>query len=275
LTQTGTRHWWIDWHAGIRRFATFPDSDAYVRVLPHQANSTANMHAWAKLGALQTADSQLSELQNSDAEEAFADEEEEVEGESEWLKDISIHAKNLLKHKLTPLQKPIVELYKNYSVLDKAADKALWELGNITGEPVVWNRKALLQDDAEEEEMEFSSSGRRRSSRDLPPRARYVNKILIYLDKEMKAVWNLHTIVDRKRWGLDNIVTSNPEGPGSASLAQEESAEEPKITNKYEEHLYEDYHALLKNIKDAGEKLEELKISLANSTANMHAWAKI
>ena len=30
----------------------------------------------------------------------------------------------------------------------------------------------------------------------------YINKILIYLNKEMDAVWNLNTIVDRKRWGV-------------------------------------------------------------------------
>ena len=33
----------------------------------------------------------------------------------------------------------------------------------------------------------------------VPSSKGYINKILIYLNKEMDAVWNLNTIVDRKR----------------------------------------------------------------------------
>lgn len=33
----------------------------------------------------------------------------------------------------------------------------------------------------------------------------YINKILIYLNKEMDAVWNMNTIVDRKRWGVGGL----------------------------------------------------------------------
>ena len=29
----------------------------------------------------------------------------------------------------------------------------------------------------------------------------------------MDAVWNLNTIVDRKRWGVGNTITSSPYGP--------------------------------------------------------------
>ena len=31
--------------------------------------------------------------------------------------------------------------------------------------------------------------------------------------QEMEVVWNLKTIVDRKRWGVGNVITSSPYGP--------------------------------------------------------------
>ena len=31
--------------------------------------------------------------------------------------------------------------------------------------------------------------------------------------KEMEAVWNYKTMVDRKRWGVGNVITSSPYGP--------------------------------------------------------------
>jgi len=212
-------------------------------------------------------------LESLDAELEGAKTEDDLSSESEWLKDISVKVKNEFKHKLSKLQKPIVALYKNFSILDKKVDGVMNETADATGEKVVWNRKSLLQAG----DSQFKGSARRRSHKSLPPRARYVNKILIYLDKEMQAVWNLHTIVDRKRWGIANVVTSHPYGPtGGASLAQESVEEqvEAPISNTYQEQLEEDYESLLKNIKDAGEKLVELRGTLANTTAKMHAWLK-
>merc|ERR1719440_643138 len=146
------------------------------------------------------------------------EEEEEDEEELEWLKDISVKQKNHFKHLLSPLQKPIVTEYKALSVLDKYADYVMSKVENATGQKIEWNKKAgLLQTDDEDDDEELdasSTTGRRRhGGQNLPPRARYVNKILIYLEKEMKAVWNLHTIVDRKRWGVGNAITSRPYGP--------------------------------------------------------------
>jgi len=153
------------------------------------------------LNALQMKSRELAE----DTDDVFVDveESEEDEEELEWLKDISVKQKNHFKHLLSPLQKPIVTEYKSLSMLDKFADYMMGKVENATGQKIEWNKKAgLLQSD--EEELDTSSYGRRRhsGSASLPPRARYVNKILIYLEKEMKAVWNLHTIVDRKRWGV-------------------------------------------------------------------------
>lgn len=217
---------------------------------------------------------QVMRLKSSDEELAVGAAEDDLDSGSAWLKDISVKVKNEFKHKLSKLQAPIVALYKNYSILDKKVEVVMEETANATGEPVVWNRKSLLQAG----DSQLQQTARRRTHKSLPPRARYVNKILIYLDKEMQAVWNLHTIVDRKRWGIDNAVTSRPYGPGGeVSLAQkseEEQAEKP-VTNTYQEQLQEDYESLLKNIKDAGDKLVELRGTLSNTTEKMHAWRKI
>eukprot|EP00441_Pelagodinium_beii_P046243 CAMPEP_0197620412 /NCGR_PEP_ID=MMETSP1338-20131121/1241_1 /TAXON_ID=43686 ORGANISM="Pelagodinium beii, Strain RCC1491" /NCGR_SAMPLE_ID=MMETSP1338 /ASSEMBLY_ACC=CAM_ASM_000754 /LENGTH=301 /DNA_ID=CAMNT_0043189589 /DNA_START=72 /DNA_END=977 /DNA_ORIENTATION=- len=221
-------------------------------------------------------------------EDVFEDVEEgeEDEEELEWLKDISVKQKNHFKHILSPLQKPIVTEYKSLSVLDKYADYLMGKTSNATGQKILWNKKAgLLQ--SEEEELDASSMGRRRhGSQSLPPRARYVNKILIYLEKEMKAVWNLHTIVDRKRWGVGDVITSNPYGPhgehpdnweangsfplplvtpplsDNKTVAKMPKLHEHEYKSKYAEQLQEDYAALVQNILDANKKTDTLRTAL-------------
>jgi len=215
-----------------------------------------------------------------DVEEAEEDEEE-----LEWLKDISVKQKNHFKHILSPLQKPIVAEYKSLSVLDKYGDYLMAKVENATGQKIYWNKKAgLLQ--SEDEELDATTGRRRHGSQSLPPRARYVNKILIYLEKEMKAVWNLHTIVDRKRWGVGDVITSNPYGPhgehpdnweanGSFPLPLEtpplsDNKTTPKMPklheaeykSKYAEQLQEDYVALVQNIVDANKKTDKLRSAL-------------
>jgi len=226
-----------------------------------------------------------------EAEKMDADEELEIEAEDEeeleWLKDISIKQKNHFKHILSPLQKPIVAEYKALSALDKYAGYVMAKVENATGQAILWNKKALLLQDEEEELDELATTmGRRRHGRggqNLPPRARYVNKILIYLEKEMKAVWNLHTIVDRKRWGVGDAITSNPYGPhgehpdnwepnGSFPMplvtpplnSSTDNIHMPKAHNaeyksKYAEQLQEDYVALVNNIIDAYKKTNILR----------------
>jgi len=230
--------------------------------------------------------------------------------EEQWLKDISTSEKNKFKHELVPLQKPIVAEYQALSVLDVYANYTMKKRENATGMPVAWNKKgkgsllqlleeedpdqisSLLEDEADE--ASSMSSGRRRgsASKSLPPRARYVNKILIYLEKEMQAVWNLHTLVDRKRWGCGNVITSNPYGahgehpdnwhanitvpkptvtpstavpkkvaPVFASIPKLK-AKAVKHSNKYAQQLQTDYESLIANIHDAYKKTEDLKQSL-------------
>jgi len=226
-------------------------------------------------------------------DDVFEDVEEEEgdEEELEWLKDISVKQKNHFKHLLSPLQKPIVTEYKSLSVLDKYAEYVMSKVENATGQKIMWNKKAsLMQTDDEElnEELDSSSTtGRRRhGSQSLPPRARYVNKILIYLEKEMKAVWNLHTIVDRKRWGVGDVITSSPYGPhgehpdnwepngtfplplvtpplsDNKTAAKMPKVKEHEYKSKYAEQLQEDYVALVQNIIDANKKTDKLRAAL-------------
>ncbi|CAJ1382354.1 unnamed protein product [Effrenium voratum] len=223
----------------------------------------------------------------------------EVEGEEAhegWLKDITTKEKNHFKHILAPLQKPIVTNYQYLVVLDSYANYTMEKIENATGSEVVWNRKSLLQqaeEEMEQEEMEDASTyGRRRrsvSGADLPPRARYINKILIYLNKEMDAVWNLNTIVDRKRWGVGNTITSSPYGPHGEhperwrangtfplplaapvspvlnltnTLTMRIKPEEHKYDNKYAQQLQADYQSLIDNINDASKKGNDLRSRL-------------
>ena len=70
---------------------------------------------------------------------------------------------------------------------------------NATGSFVVWNRKSLLQEKTDE----LATTGSRRrstlsESEELPPRAKYVNKILIYLNKDVRFV---STPLESPWWG--------------------------------------------------------------------------
>jgi len=226
-------------------------------------------------------------------------EENNEEGEG-WLKDISTKTKNHFKHILAPLQTPIVTNYQYLTVLDSYVNYTMEKVENATGHLVVWNRKSLLQEDSQEDSEEDSeelgeivnSYGRRRhtgKSEDLPPRARYINKILIYLNKEMDAVWNMNTIVDRKRWGVGNTITSSPYGPHGEhperwrpngtfplplkapsspvlnlnnSLVMHMKAEDRKYDNKYAQQLQADYQSLIDNINDASKKCNDLRARL-------------
>jgi hypothetical protein len=218
-----------------------------------------------------------------------ADEEEEAEEEgSEWLKDISTKTKNHFKHILAPLQKPIVANYQYLMELEKFANYTMQKIENATGSVVVWNRKSLLEEEAETE-AESTHGRRRRSNKNLPPRANYINKILIYLDKEMEAVWNYNTIVDRKRWGVGNTITSSPYGPHgehperwrangsfpfplkapespvlnvSNSLTMHLKAEKREYSNKYAQQLAADYQSMIDNINDASKKSGDLRARL-------------
>ncbi|CAJ1434376.1 unnamed protein product [Effrenium voratum] len=220
----------------------------------------------------------------------------DAEESSGWLKDITTKEKNHFKHILSPLQKPIVTNYQYLVVLESYANYTMEKIENSTGHLVVWNRKSLLQqaeEAVEQEELEEASTyGRRRrsvSGADLPPRARYINKILIYLNKEMDAVWNMNTIVDRKRWGVGNTITSSPYGPHGEhperwrangtfpmplaapvspvlnltnTLTMHVKAEEHKYDNKYAQQLQADYQSLIDNINDASKKCNDLRARL-------------
>ena len=235
--------------------------------------------------------------------EAADEEEQEEEEESAWLKDISTKTKNHFKHILAPLQKPIVANYQYLTELEKFVNYTMEKVENATGHVVVWNRKSLLQED-EEEEVETTWGRRRRttSGKDLPPRARYINKILIYLDKEMEAVWNFNTIVDRKRWGVGNTITSSPYGPHgehperwrangsfpfplkaptspvlnvSNSLVMHLKPEKREYDNKYAQQLAADYASLIANINDASKKGQELRARLYKMDAYADKFIKL
>ncbi|CAJ1413729.1 unnamed protein product [Effrenium voratum] len=229
-------------------------------------------------------------------EKAAQGTEVESEESSGWLKDITTKEKNHFKHILAPLQKPIVTNYQYLVVLDSYANYTMEKIENATGSAVVWNRKSLLQqaeeEIAQEEIEETLTYGRRRrstSGADLPPRARYINKILIYLNKEMDAVWNLNTIVDRKRWGSGNTITSSPYGPHGEhperwrangtfpmpleapkspvlnltnTLTMHVKGEDHKYDNKYAQQLEADYLSLIDNINDASKKGNDLRARL-------------
>eukprot|EP00913_Durusdinium_trenchii_P029498 g27650.t1 len=141
---------------------------------------------------------------------------------------------------------------------------------NATGSDVIWNRTSrFLQEVAEDpdESAEPSAKGRalysrrRRGNQDLPPRARYINKILIYLNQEMDLLWNYNTIVDRKRWGVGNTITSSPYGP-HVTITIRVKADEKKFDNKYAVQLQADYFSLVDNINDASQKISDLRTRL-------------
>ncbi|CAJ1386187.1 unnamed protein product [Effrenium voratum] len=230
-------------------------------------------------------------------EDPFA--EETPVREERWLKDISTSEKNHFKKLLQPLQTPIVQEYQVLTILDSYVNYTMQKIANATGSEIVWNRTSSrrLEEPASEassgtsaeEELTRSYGRRRRStSQDLPPRARYVNKILIYMNKEMEAVWNYNTIVDRKRWGVGNVITSSPYGPhgehperwrrngtfpfprqapNNTILLQEKvvpleftlKAEDRKYDNKYAQQLQADYMSLVDNINDAIQKISDLR----------------
>ena len=244
--------------------------------------------------------------QKSSAQEMLeAEDEEELEEEegSAWLKDISTKTKNHFKHILAPLQKPIVANYQYLTELEKFVNYTMEKVENATGHVVVWNRKSLLQED-EEEEVETTWGRRRRSvsGKDLPPRARYINKILIYLDKEMEAVWNYNTIIDRKRWGVGNTITSSPYGPHgehperwrangsfpfplkaptspvlnvSNSLVMHLKPEKREYENKYAQQLAADYASMIANINDASKKGNDLRARLYKMDAYADKFIKL
>jgi len=256
---------------------------------------------------------EVQELLEAADEEEEAEQQEDEE-ESGWLKDITTATKNHFKKILAPLQKPIVANYQYLTELEKFANYTMLKIENATGSQVIWNRKSLLQED-EEEELEAtydSTYGRRRrsTSKDLPPRARYINKILIYLDKEMEAVWNYNTIIDRKRWGVGNVITSSPFGPHgehperwrangsfpfpvkapsspvlnvSNSLIMHIKGEKREYSNKYAQQLAADYHSMIANINDASKKGNDLRARLYTMDAFTDkfialpsgAWSKI
>jgi len=237
--------------------------------------------------------------------------EELQEGDESWLKDINSKTKNHFKHILAPLQKPIVTNYQYLAELEKFVNYTMMKIENATGRAVIWNRKSLLQEDEDEESDEVSdeelqsSYGRRRRSikgEDLPPRARYINKILIYLNKEMEAVWNYNTIVDRKRWGVGNTITSSPYGPHGEhpkrwranvtvpfpthapvspvlnvnnSLTMHMKAEDRKYDNKYAMQLQADYQSLIDNINDASKKCNDLRKRLYKMDAYADKFIKL
>eukprot|EP00440_Ansanella_granifera_P005073 gb/GFBE01005500.1/.p1 GENE.gb/GFBE01005500.1/~~gb/GFBE01005500.1/.p1 ORF type:complete len:360 (+),score=75.96 gb/GFBE01005500.1/:1-1080(+) len=262
------------------------------------------------------------ELNDEDMDSEYIDEDRELlleEGEIlhgkedhglEWLKDISVSTKNALKKRITPLQKPIVAEYQELLKLDAFANYTMAKVANATGEKVIWNAKStvesLLENSESKEENAVEKEGReedaeatvsrvgrrrRHSSQSLPPRARFVNKLLIYLDKEVQAVWALHALVDRKRWGIGNTITSHPYGPhgehpdswkptgdfpfpvikpsltvtnSTRAIVSQVKAHSHTYKNKYATQLQQDYEALVANIKDVYTKTDDLRKRLQN-----------
>lgn len=221
----------------------------------------------------------------------------EPERENRWLKDISTSTKNYFKKVLAPLQTPIVQEFQVLTILESYVNYTMDKVENATGYAVIWNRTHRMLMEETEETFDASGRslyGRRRrpiGEKNLPPRARYINKILMYLNKEMDLLWNYNTIIDRKRWGVGNTITSSPYGPhgehperwranGSfpvpiapnhTILLQESAdvqqtkiklrvkADEKKFTNKYALQLQADYYSLVDNINDASEKISDLR----------------
>jgi len=235
---------------------------------------------------------------------------------SAWEKDISIKTKKFFKKILVPLQQPIVAEYKDLTVLDKFANYSMAKVENATGDIVIWNKRATANlvvlpcddcwvDTADEvatsnlsmgeDELEKvtaslaeTEAAELAAKQSLPPHARYVNKLLIYLNKEMKSVWQFYSLIDRKRWGVGNTITSMPYGPhgehpdkwqrnitvmkptiepplGFSNLSQKVSmikAVKHTFKNKYAIQLQQDYESLIKNIKDQHKKAGMLKASL-------------
>eukprot|EP00438_Fugacium_kawagutii_P019318 Skav202369 [mRNA] locus=scaffold1406:67786:68310:+ [translate_table: standard] len=124
---------------------------------------------------------------------------EDSSAQNRWLKDISTRTKDYFKKILSPLQTPIVQEYQVLTILEQYVNYTMDKVENATGSAVIWNRtsrslmEALEDPDMQDPDMEEPlgaperalSSRRRRQGSDLPPRARYINKILIYLNKEM------------------------------------------------------------------------------------------
>eukprot|EP00439_Symbiodinium_sp_Y106_P043867 s949_g5.t1 len=173
---------------------------------------------------------------------------EEPGRSDKWLRDISTRTKNHFKKLLQPLQTPIVQEYQVLTILDGYVNYTMQLVSNATGHEVVWNRTGRF----------LSEEPRALAPRkqELPPRARYINKILIYLNKEMEVVWNLKTIVDRKRWGvrclqdqkIDLVIRIKPD------IEEHE--------NKYAKQLQADYESLVHNINDASQKISDLRTRL-------------
>mmetsp|Transcript_107550 Transcript_107550/g.149953 ORF Transcript_107550/g.149953 Transcript_107550/m.149953 type:complete len:284 (-) Transcript_107550:176-1027(-) len=214
----------------------------------------------------------------------FGDIVEEHGRSEKWLRDISTRTKNHFKKVLKPLQTPIVQEYQILKILDGYANYTMQMVANATGHDVVWNRTGRWLSELSEEEP------RELRKQELPPRARYINKILIYLNKEMEVVWNLKTIVDRKRWGVGNVITSSPYGPhgehperwrangsfpfptlpNSTILLQDKKINlviriKPDVEeheNKYAKQLQADYESLVHNINDASQKISDLRTRL-------------
>lgn len=236
---------------------------------------------------------------------ASTDAQLDADDESEWSKDITVEVKDRFKAELVVLQDPIMDIYGNLSELEERVNATMQEVENATGEPVIWNNKVLLEiDDLDDDSYaspataspadgsdsdapakKTKGGGRRRRHLKLPPRTRYIRKILTYLDEEMKAVWDLRTIVDRKRFGILNSVISHPYGPKGRPLVgldqQKDTLYKPKakasdsdhaITNKYEKELQDDYDSLLAQMDDARNKTEQFRASIAQTIVKTELW---
>jgi len=203
---------------------------------------------------------------------------------NKWLRDINTRTKNHFKKLLAPLQTPIVQEYQVVGVLDTYVNYTMELVANATGHSVIWNRTSGRA-------LSGEPRGLRPSRQELPPRARYINQMLMYLNKEMEAVWNYITMVDRKRWGVGNVITSSPYGPhgehperwranGSfplpaaapnntillqsqkINLVLKLKPEIEKYDNKYAQQLQADYETLVDNINDASQKISDLRSRL-------------
>ncbi|CAE7199387.1 unnamed protein product [Symbiodinium natans] len=225
--------------------------------------------------------------------------EEEPGRSNKWLKDISTRTKNHFKKLLQPLQSPIVQEYLVLIILDGYVNYTMQLVENATGREVVWNRTGRGLSLESEAPRALASR-----KQELPPRARYINRMLIYLNKEMDMVWNYKTMVDRKRWGVGNVITSSPYGPhgehpdrwrangsfpsptvtpNSTILLQDQKRnlvfdikpEVDEYDNKYAQQLQADYESLVRNIDDASQKISNLRDRLWKMESFAHEFVAL
>jgi len=165
-------------------------------------------------------------------DKVVCDEPLTAEGRKKWMQDMSASVARSYLARLQKLLPQAPALYKYLIGLNAFVNRTVQEMQNATGQCVTWGTHCGLEeigDEAEdanandnittttEEDLEADFTTTKMAGEwdpsALPPHATLVSNGEIYVNKEVQALWDLLTDIDRKRYGVLNAMGSRPYGP--------------------------------------------------------------